>query len=115
MEIVRSGKPDSMILCAPNNGAIPGLLDTDVIESTCDVTPTACTPHRFTDFDEEALELIRRVKLYERKAAKAILTKDRAMAVDAIALHPLVNSYSLAEELVDQYIRHNFVYSPDWN
>ena len=115
MEIVRSGKPDSMILCTLNNGAIPGLLDTDVIESTCDVTPTACTPHRFTDFDEEALELIRRVKLYERKAAKAILTKDRAMAVDAIALHPLVNSYSLAEDLVDQYIRHNFVYSPGWN
>ena len=37
------------------------------------------------------------------------------MAVDAIALHPLVNSYSLAEDLVDQYIRHNFVYSPGWN
>ncbi len=115
IDIIGSGKKDSMILCTENNGAIPGLLDSDIVEVTCDITPEGCTPHRFTGFDEEALELIRRVKVYERKAAKAILTKDKNMAVDALALHPLVNSYSLAEKLAALYIRHNFVYSPGWN
>lgn len=115
IDIIGSGKKDSMILCTENNGAIPGLLNSDIIEVTCDITPEACTPHKFTDFDEEALELIRRVKLYERKAAKAILTKDKNMAVDALALHPLVNSYSLAEKLAALYIRHNQEYSPDWH
>ncbi len=36
------------------------------------------------------------------------------MAIDALALHPLVNSYSLAEKLAALYIRHNEAYSPDW-
>lgn len=115
IDIIQSGKKGSMILCTENQGAIPGLLDTDIIEATCDVTPEGCVPHRFSAFDEEALELIRRVKLYERKAAKAILTKDRDTAIDALALHPLVNSYSLAETLADQYIKHNYIYSPGWN
>ena len=114
IDIVNSGKKDSMILCAKNNGAIPALEDDDVIEVTCDISKDKCEPHRFTDFDEEALELIRRMKLYERKAARAILNKDRDMAVDALALHPLVNSYSLAYELTDKYIKHNYVYSPGW-
>ncbi len=114
MQIVRSGQPDSMILCTPNNGAIPGLLDTDVIECTCDVTPEGCTPHAFTGFDPEALELIRRVKLYERSAAAAILNKDINMAVDALALHPLVNSYSLAEQLTEAYVKLNAAYRDGW-
>ena len=115
MEIVRSGKADDMILCMPNNGAIPGLLDTDIIEATGTVTKTSVTPHKHESFDPEALELVRRVKLYERNAARAILTKDRDLAVDALALHPLVNSYDVAYTLVDQFIRHNYVYSPGWD
>ena len=46
MDIARSGKTQQMILCTPNNGAIPGLLDTDVIESTCDISTDGCVPHR---------------------------------------------------------------------
>ncbi len=115
MEIVRSGKPDDMILCMPNKGMIPGLLDTDVIEATGTVRANGVTPHPHENFDPEALELVRRVKLYERSAAKAILAKDRDLAVDALALHPLVNSYDAAYRLADRYIRHNFVYSPGWD
>ena len=115
MEIVRSGKPDNMILCTKNNGMIPGLLDSDIIEATTTVTPTGTVPHPHDSFDPEALELVRRVKLYERSAAKAILTKDRAMAVDALALHPLVNSYDVAYALVDAFIEHNKEYCPGWD
>ena len=41
MDIARSGKTQQMILCTPNNGAIPGLLDTDVIESRAISPPMA--------------------------------------------------------------------------
>ena len=114
IDIINSGKKDSMILCTKNNGAIPALLDSDIIEVTCDISKNECTPHSFSSFDEEALELIRRMKLYERKAAKAILLKNRDMAIDALALHPLVNSYTIAQELTDKYIKHNYIYSPGW-
>ncbi len=114
MEIVRGGAPDSMILCVPNNGAIPGLRDTDVVEITCDISDGNVVPHRFPDADEQNLELIRRVKIYERLASEAIRTKSRTKAVEALTLHPLVASYSLATALTDAYLAHNQAYTEDW-
>lgn len=114
IEITMSGKKDSMILCAPNGGAIEGLRDDDVVEITCDIDKNGATPHRFGKVDEQNLELIRRVKNYERLASEAIREKSRKKAVEALTLHPLVNSYSIAKSLADQYIEHNKEYSKGW-
>ena len=96
IEIAISGKTDSMILCVPNNGAIEGLLDSDVVEITCDIDKNGAVPHRFGKVNGQNLELIRRVKNYERLASEAIRTKSREKAIEALTLHPLVNSYSIA-------------------
>ncbi|MCH5317050.1 MAG: 6-phospho-beta-glucosidase [Eubacterium sp.] len=114
IENAQSGKTGTMIMCVPNNGAISGLRDDDVVEITCDVNADGCTPHYMGEVDEQNLEMIRRVKIYERLASKAIRNKDKAAAVQALTLHPLVNSYSLAKELVDEYIEHNAKYSQGW-
>lgn len=103
IELIETNTPGSMILCVPNQGAIPGLADDDIIESTCDISREGCRPHPVPDPDPRALELIRRVKAYERLAARAIVHKDRAAAIDCLMLHPLVNSYSLAVKLADAY------------
>ena len=114
MRIAASGKPGKMIMCVPNNGAIDFLEDTDIIEATCDVIPDGVFPHRFTVRDEDTAELIRRVKLYERNAAKAILVRSRDLAVSALMLHPLIESYSLAKDLVDCYIELNKDFTGEW-
>ena len=114
MEIAQSGGTDSMILCVPNNGAIEGLLDTDVVEITCDIHDNDAFPHKFGKVDEQNLELIRRVKIYERLSSEAIRTKSRTKAIEALTLHPLVASYSLATALVDAYLEHNKGYIGDW-
>lgn len=114
IETAQSGKTGTMIMCIPNNGAINGLRDDDVVEITCDVSADGCVPHSIGDVDEQNLELIRRVKIYERLASKAIREKDKASAVQALTLHPLVNSYSLAKELAEEYISHNSEYSFGW-
>lgn len=111
IEIVETGIPGSMILCVPNNGAIPTLANNDIVEITCDISRDGCKPHAVNDADPRALELIRRVKAYERLAAKAIIEHDRTAAVDCLMLHPLVNSYSLATKLVDAYFELNAPYN----
>ena len=103
-----------MILCVPNGGAIDGLLDTDVVEITCDIVNGEAIPHRFPKVDEQNLELIRRVKNYERLASLAIREKSVSKAVDALTLHPLVNSYSLAKQLVSAYLEVNKDYTEAW-
>ena len=114
IRICQSGGVDSMILCVPNNGAIDGLLDSDVVEITCDIKDGEAHPHFFGKVDEQNLELIRRVKIYERLASEAIRTKSKVKAVEALTLHPLVASYSLACELVDAYLSHNKDYTGEW-
>ena len=114
MEIVRSGQTDSMILCVPNNGAINGLLDSDVVEVTCDIINGEAAPHYFGKVDEQNFELIRRVKIFERLCSEAIRSKSRTKAIEALTLHPLVASYSLATALVDDYLLHNREFTGEW-
>lgn len=114
IEIEQSGKQDSMILCTANNGAIPELRDDDIVEVTCDITKTGAIPHKFENVDEQSLEMIKRVKVYERLASKAIREKSIQTAVEALTMHPLVNSYSLATKLIKDYIELNKRYTGDW-
>ncbi len=114
IKIAQSGGVDSMILCVPNGGAINGLRDSDVVEITCDIKDGEAIPHVFGDVDEQNLELIRRVKIYERLSSEAIRTKSRTKAIEALTLHPLVASYSLATALVDAYLEHNKDYIGAW-
>lgn len=110
IEIEQSGKAGNMILCVPNRGALPSLRDEDVVECTCRIDGGNCLPCRVEAPDERIMELIRRVKAYERMAAKAICDRDRAAAVDSLMMNPLVNSYSLAAHLANAYYEHNRAY-----
>ncbi|MBQ8029138.1 MAG: 6-phospho-beta-glucosidase [Clostridia bacterium] len=104
----------TMIMCVPNNGAIEGMEDEDVVEITCDVEGSSCVPHKMGKIDEQNLLLIKAVKNYEKLASKAIRERSVSAAVQALTFHPLVNSYSLAKELVEKYIEHNKEYCDGW-
>ena len=95
-----------MILCVPNNGAIPGLLNTDIVEVTCDLKDGEMIPHKVPNPGELQMELIRRVKIYERLASEAIRTRSISKAIDCLMVHPLVNSYSLAKKLGGNIFSH---------
>ena len=114
IEAVERRKTEDMILCVPNQGAIPGLHYDDVVEITCTVSPDGYAPQKIENPGEIPLEIIRRVKIYERLASLAIRTKSKDAAVKCLMLHPLVNSYSLAKELVDQYLESNQDYIKEW-
>lgn len=114
IELAAQNKSGSMILCVPNGNAIDGLEPTDIVEITCDIQNGEALPHRFGKVDTQNLELIRRVKNYERLSSLAIRTKDIQTAVDALTLHPLVNSYSLAKQLVAAYLDLNKDYTGEW-
>ena len=109
-----TGKESEMILCVPNQGAIPGLRDDDVVEITCTIRKEECRPHRVEHPGSLQMELIRRVKSYERLASQALREKSIAKAVDCLMVHPLVNSYSLAVKLVEEYLKANKEYTEGW-
>lgn len=112
---VQEKKPVDMILCVPNQGAIPGLRDEDVVEISCRIQDGVAIPQRVEDPGDIPMEIIRRVKSYERYASKAIREKDKKAAAQCLFLHPLVNSWGLAQELVEEYIQSNKDYIEGWN
>ena len=109
-------KQSEMVLCVPNNGTVDWLEDEDIIETSCYIGPDGAFPKKMTlALPESAKNLIRTMKLYERNAVRAILAKDRDLAVDALMVHPLINSYSLAKALVDEYLAAHKDFVGDWN
>ncbi len=114
IEIERSGRAGTMILCTENGGAIPTLRGSDIVEITCDITKDGALPHRFIYAADGELELIKQVKEYERLASKAIREKSIEAAIQALTVHPLVNSSKIAEKLTKEYLKLNKEYTYDW-
>lgn len=114
IEIAASGGTGTMILCAPNDGSIDELEEDDIIEVTCDISREGCKPHRIKNIPAGNLEMIRRVKYYERLAARGIVNRSKKDIIECLTMHPLVGSYSLATEIADEYFALNAPYIGVW-
>ena len=93
----------TLVLSVLNSGAIPFLGDEDVVEVTCNVSKNGIEPVRQTDIPAMCELYIRLIKHYERLSAEAVREKSEDLAIEALMLHPLVNSYSLAKKLIADY------------
>lgn len=92
-----------LVLSVENNGAIKGLKEEDVIEVTCHVSKKGIQPVEIGEVPEHCYLLIRLIKMYESLTVKAIEEGSLELAIKALTLHPLINSWSLARRLVEEY------------
>jgi 6-phospho-beta-glucosidase len=93
-----------LIVNAPNRGAIPDLLDTDVVEVTCMVDEHGAHPLAQGRLRRVALDLIEPIKAYERLTVEAAVEGSYAKALEALSVHPLVDSEPLARAILDDYV-----------
>lgn len=98
-------EPVEMILSVPNRGAIAGLRDEDVVEISCRIDHNGAHPIGQPHIPQPIMNLIQTMKEYERTAVRAILNRDRDLAVKALLIHPLVANLDLAEKLVDAFLK----------
>lgn len=94
-----------VIVNTANRGAIDDLEDGDVVEVPCWFDAAGPHPRRMGVLPEQVRELALRVKAYERATVDAALRRSWPEAVAALALHPLVPSRSVAEQIADEYRR----------
>ncbi len=102
-------------LNVPNNGAIAGMQDDDVVEVSCRIDGDGPQPLPIGDIPEGQYLLMRDVKRYERLASQAILTRSRKLACDALTAHPLIGSYPLAKALVNDFLEAHRDTVGSWN
>jgi 6-phospho-beta-glucosidase len=100
---VASGEAERMILDTPNAGRMPFLPDDAVIEAPC-IAGERVEPVPAGDLPPEQRELVARMKEMERTTIRAARTGSAALALDAIAAHPVVPSREVAERILAGYL-----------
>jgi 6-phospho-beta-glucosidase len=115
IEAVKNDKPMDIPLNVANNGAIPGLRPEDVVEITCVVDKDGAHPAKVESVPENNMLLIKQIKLYENLTVQAIKHRSKKLAIQALMIHPLINSYSIAKALVEDYVAEFKDYLGEWN
>ncbi|WP_036717588.1 glycoside hydrolase [Paenibacillus harenae] len=103
VESLRTGEQNNIVLSVPNAGSIAGFEDEDVVEVSCIITEQGAEPVKIGKVPENMYLLMKSVKRFERLTVEAVRHKSRELAVEALMVHPLVGSYSLAKRLVHDY------------
>jgi 6-phospho-beta-glucosidase len=92
-----------LILNVRNRGAIPVLDDEAVVEVPCTVDAAGARPDRVAALPDHAAGLVATVKASERAVLEAVGSRSAAAALRAFAVHPLVDSVTVAGRLLAAY------------
>ena len=90
-------KPARLVVNVRNNGAIPDLPDDQVIEVLSEVDATGARPIPIAPLGGARRDLILKLGALGKATVATALSGDRAAAIDALALNPLVPNHDVAE------------------
>ena len=103
MSAITRGERSTMILNVRNGSAVPGLPAEAVVEVPCAVDADGAHPLVTRPLAGHQLGLVQQVKAVEQLTIQAAAAGSARMAVKALALHPLVDSVSTAQVLLEGY------------
>jgi len=95
---------DVHVVDVRNDGTIEGLARDDVVEVPARVDRNGPAPLPQPPVAPELLGLMQHVTAYERLAARAAVTGDRALVHKALLTHPLIAQDTVAEDLADRLL-----------
>ncbi|ABR50266.1 glycoside hydrolase, family 4 [Alkaliphilus metalliredigens QYMF] len=97
-----------------NNGTLIGLPQDTVIEVTCLIDKTGAHPIQVGTLSPKIYGLIQGVKAYEELAVEAGVKGDYGLALQCLAIHPLVPSATVAKQLLEDILVENREYLPQF-
>ena len=107
MASLHAGTGDVQVVDMRNDGAVPGLPDDAVVETTAVVNADGAHPLPQRPLPPEMLGLVQHAKAYERLAVRAACSGSRDDVVRALLANPIVGQYPLAAELADELLAAN--------
>jgi 6-phospho-beta-glucosidase len=111
IESLHTGDGAIHVVDVRNDGTIPNLADTDVVEVPARIDRDGAHPLPTAPLAPELLGLVRHVKAYELAVIEAALRGDDRDALRALIANPLVPA-SVAPDLMDAIIEANLPYLP---
>ena len=104
MRAVSQDAPSTLVLNVANRGTFDFLDDQAVIEVPCRIDSAGPVAVPVGELDLAAQGLVTSQKAAERATIEAATTGSRALAVKALALHPLVGSVTVARRIVERQL-----------
>lgn len=111
---LHTGTGDIQVVNTRVNGAVPGWPADWVAELPCRVDRDGVHPLPAEPLPTLAEGVVRAVKAYELLAAEAAVTGDRGLALEALVAHPLGPGADRAPALLDELLRINAAYLPQF-
>jgi len=105
MTAIASDTPADLILNVRNRGTLSGLDADAVVEVPCRVDGSGAHPYPGAALPPHGTSLVQRIKATERAVLSAAAERSRAVAVRAMASHPLIDSVPVARRLIAEYQR----------
>jgi 6-phospho-beta-glucosidase len=104
MAALGGGPPAELVLDVRSAGAVPGLPVDAVVEVPCTVDAGGPHPREQPPPAGHMLGLMQSVKAVEQLVIEAAVTRSEVAALEAIALHPLVDSVTSARAVLDAHL-----------
>ncbi|MEJ3747298.1 6-phospho-beta-glucosidase [Actinomycetes bacterium KLBMP 9797] len=105
MRAIAHDERTTLILNVRNRSALSILDDSAVVEVPCVVDARGARPLPVDPLSEHMAGLVCGVKAVERAAIEAAVSGSRAAALRALAIHPLVDSVTVARRILDGYVQ----------
>ncbi len=115
MASLHDGRGDVQVVDTRNDGAIADLPDDAVVEVPARIDRDGPHPLPAAELTPEMRGLVQHAKAYEQLAVEAAVTGDRDVALRALMANPLVGRYDIARPLLDELLRINEAYLPQFN
>jgi 6-phospho-beta-glucosidase len=108
-----NGEADMHVVNLKNRGALPFMEYDDVVELPARVGRAGVEPIPLRGFHNgHIIGMMRMIKAYEKHAVSAALTGDRAEALRAMAIHPLIGDFTAASKCFDEMLQAHREYLP---
>jgi 6-phospho-beta-glucosidase len=109
---LHDGAGDVQVVDVRNDGAMPDLPDSAVVEIPARIDRDGAHPLPLAPLAPEMRGLVQAAKAYEELAIEAALSGDREVALRALIANPLVADYDVAAPLLEALIDANRAYLP---
>jgi 6-phospho-beta-glucosidase len=103
MQAIAQGRAGTMILNVANGSVLPGLPPQAVIEVPCRVDGAGAHPLPVSAPSGDQIGLMQQMKVVEQLTIDAAVQGRPELALKALALHPLVDSVTVAHQLLAGY------------
>lgn len=110
-----NNKGNSMVVSTKNNGTIDCLPDSASVEVTCKIYKDKIVPLKQKSMPIEVRGILQLMKNFEELTIEAAVKGDYNKAIQALTINPLVISGHVTKTILNEIIRQNWDYLPQFH